>query len=53
MRGILPLCLLGIAAAFVLPTLAAAAQAAIPFFAFVIACVVIWRLAFPPKARRR
>lgn len=53
MKGVLPICLLGIAAAFVLPTLAAAAQAAIPFLAFVIACVLIWRMAFPPKARRR
>lgn len=53
MSRLLPACLLGIAAAMVLPTVAAAAQAAVPFLAFVVACVLIWRMAFPPKARRR
>ena len=53
MSRVLSMCLLGIAAAFVLPTLAAAAQDAIPFLAFVIACALIWRMAFPPTTRRR
>lgn len=53
MRTLLPICCLGIAAAFVLPTFAATAQAAVPFLAVVVVCVLVWRLVFPPTTRRR
>lgn len=52
MGRLLGIAVLVLAAAIVLPTVAAAAQAAIPFLIAVIAVLVIWRMAFPPRVRR-
>jgi hypothetical protein len=53
MGRLLALAVMVLAAAIVLPTVAAAAWAAIPFLSTLIAVLLIWRMAFPPRPRRR
>lgn len=51
--SVLPALLILLGICLALPTVAAMAQAAMPFVAAALLAAATWRVAFPPKARRR